>query len=280
MFDSFGTPRPRPGSLPPWPVNVLSCKTGGKHCWVQKHYCDRFDNSPALDTNLSMTPAKNNTVERVFSLLGSVFGNLFLGWLFLRALVWPEDHAQFIFRSGLMLYIAEFLSIHSSGMTQEPQGRNKNKGLGRISLLGLYGLFIFLCAYGLKSWFIAIHFWVSLLAKVFFKRSAARDMGHVPQAFATANLIASTFLVILLAPLLNSVCPIPPAVMEQRMPGSSGLFVDVPQTLLAWGVLYFTFTALFNIIAALNERILQKHIAELKSSSANLARDNDTNPKD
>lgn len=259
---------------------MLSCKTRNKHCWGQKHYCDRFDNSTALDTNLSMTAAKNNTVEQVFSFLGSVIGNLFMAWLFLRALVWPENHAQFIFRSGLMLYIAEFLTIHSAGMTEGPQDGKNSKGPGRIFPLGIYGLFIFLCAYGLKSWFIAIHFWVSLLSKLFFKRSAGRDMGHTLQAFGTMNLIASTFLVILLAPLLNSVFPMPPEVMAQRMPNSSGLFVDVPQTLLAWGVLYFTFTALFNIIATLNEWILQKHIDELKSASANLAGHNDANPKD
>ena len=227
-----------------------------------------------------MTAAKNTTVEQVFSFLGSVIGNLFLAWLFLRALVWPENHAVFIFRSGLMIYVAEFLTIHSAGMTQGPQDGKNSKGLGRFSLLGVYGLFIFLCAYGLKSWFIAIHFWVSLLSKVFFKRSAGRDMGHVLPAFATINLLASTFLVILLAPLLKSIFPMPLEVMAQRMPNSSGLFVDIPQTLLAWGVLYFTFTALFNIIVVLNKRILQKHIDELKSASANLAGDNDANPKD
>lgn len=54
-----------------------------------------------------------------------------------------------------------------------------------------------------------------------------------------AMLLLSVLLVVFGAQLIAGWFPFPPEVKAARPSGQSGLFIDTPQTLMAWGVIYF-----------------------------------------
>ena len=59
--------------------------------------------------------------------------NLILVGLFYSALIRPVDFKGFIYKTGLMIYIIEFMSLHSSGMffgaAQKKKTRKTEAGL-------------------------------------------------------------------------------------------------------------------------------------------------------
>jgi hypothetical protein len=182
------------------------------------------------------------------SFLMSLFGPLTLVFLYAQALLRPEEHAAFIFRAGMAIYIIEFLSIHSSGMLSADHKSKKKRWFSRFALLGFYAIFTIGFMIGLDCLFIGLYFLLSLCAKLFISQSIKDDISRSQIAFSVINLIGCTFAVILLAPLLKKVFPVPHSVISQKSEGTSGLFVNTPQTLLAWGVLYFTFIIGFNSV--------------------------------
>ena len=180
--------------------------------------------------------------------LVSLLGPLTLIFLYGRALLRPEEYASFIFRAGMAMYIIEFLSIHSSGMLLGAARDKQKKKLNPFLLLGLYTIFVVGFMVVLHCWFIGLYFIGSLCAKIFVFQSVKDNINISQIVFNVINLLFSTFIVMGSASLLKRVFPIPESVLSQRAEGSSGLFVEIPQTLLVWGVLYFSFTIIFNTI--------------------------------
>ena len=195
-----------------------------------------------------MKPTKKFRITAYLSLLTSLIGPMTLIFLYSQALIRPQEHASFIFRAGMAIYIVEFLSIHSSGMLlQENKDKVKNK-LIRSFLLGFYTIFIFAFMFMLTCLFIGLYFFLSLCTKVFMSRSVEDDINKSQIAFSIINLLCCTFIVVLLESFLEKAFPFPGSITSQQIKGSSGMFVDTPQTLLTWGILYFSFAFLFNII--------------------------------
>lgn len=182
------------------------------------------------------------------SFLVSLIGPLTLIFLYAQALIMPEEHAAFIFRAGMAIYFVEFLSIHSSGTLLSEHKDKQKKRFSRFFLFGFYMIFVFGFMASRHCWFIGLGFFLSLCAKVFMSRSVKDDINRTQISFAVINLLCSTFIVIVLASLLKRVFPMPESITSQRFEGTSGLFVDTPQTLLTWGILYFSFTVIFNIV--------------------------------
>ncbi|MHC4882703.1 MAG: hypothetical protein ACYTEN_03850 [Planctomycetota bacterium] len=169
-------------------------------------------------------------------------------FLYAQALVRPEEHAEFIFRVGMATYLIEFLSIHSSGMLFGGFKDKKKKWFYRFFLLGIYAIFVFAFMAALHCWFIGIYFFASLCAKIFLSKSVKDNINQSQIAFSCINLLCSTFAVIPLAPLLKKLFPISQSIISEHAGGASGLFVDTPQTLLTWGILYFSLTIVFNFV--------------------------------
>jgi hypothetical protein len=182
------------------------------------------------------------------SFLISLVGPLTLIFLYAQALIRPQGHASFIFQAGMATYIIEFLSIHSSGMLLGKHKDKRKKGLNQFFLFGFYVIFTVGLMVSLDCWFIGIYFILSLCAKVFMLRSVKDDINHSQIAFSAINLLGCTFVVAVLASFLKKAFPVPESIISQHVKGTSGLFVDIPQTLLAWGILYFSFAVVFNII--------------------------------
>lgn len=191
---------------------------------------------------------KKFSVMAFISFLMSLFGPLTLVFIYTQALLRPEEHAAFIFRAGMAIYIIEFLSIHSSGMLLDDHKVKRKKKINRFFLLGFYAIFTIGFMFKLESGFIGLYFLISLCARLFLSQSIKDDISRSQIAFSICNLIGCTFAVILLAPLLKKMFPIPHSVIAQKSEGTSGLFVNTPQTLLVWGMLYFTFIIGFNSV--------------------------------
>jgi membrane protease YdiL (CAAX protease family) len=106
-------------------------------------------------------------------------------------------------------------------------------------MLAFYSLFVIAFASFTGQWLIALYFVVSLVGKAVYSRSIDAKRRLAPVAAGIAMLLLSVFLVVFGAQLIADLFPFPQEVKAARPSGQSGLFIDTPQTLMAWGVIYF-----------------------------------------
>lgn len=202
--------------------------------------------------------------SNIISIVISVAGNLSLAWIFLRALIYPFEHAEFIFNTGLLFFLVEFLSVHSSGMfINMPHGRDDataekwlsgwsdpriGKWLGvrgtKIFILSIYTLLVGIFAAVFKNWFIPGYFFISLTSKIFGRRAIPHKWIIFAQIFI---FLGSLVLIGMLSEQIVHFFPLPPEIFVHKPPAASGTFVDNPQTLLVWGVFYFSLLILLEI---------------------------------
>ena len=193
-------------------------------------------------------------IARTLSLLAAIATNLFLAGLFYRALSNPLYFKDFIYKTGLMIFVIEFMSLHSSGMFFGPAQQAKKTGKKvmttkvKSALLVFYIMFVYAFASATEHWLAALYFVVSLASKALYSRSIDLERRLAPVAAGIAMLVISTFVVVFAAPLLANWFPFPPEVLSARPTGQSGLFINTPQTLMAWGALYFSLMTLCELV--------------------------------
>ena len=186
-------------------------------------------------------------LARIGSLLLAIATNLFLVGVFYSALIRPVDFKDFIYETGIMIFMIEFMTLHSSGMffgaasQVEKPGKKFMTVRVKIAMFVFYNLIVLAFASFTGQWLAALYFAVSLGGKAVFSRSIDAERRLAPVAAGIAMLLLSTFLVVLGAKLLANWFPFSAEVTSARPSGQSGLFIDTPQTLMAWGVLYFVF---------------------------------------
>lgn len=191
--------------------------------------------------------------EKILSLLLAIAGNIFLVGIFIGALLFPERHADFIFKSGLLIFVIEFMSIHSSGMFASDKiditigSRTKRSGhwFWRFFMIFIYSSFVGAFGIAVGNYFLPLMYFVSLISKVFVNRAAARPM---PMFVSIPLLLFSVGFVAATAEWWASLFPFPEEVLGQKLPGSRGLFVDQPQTLLVWGIVYYFLLAVIELL--------------------------------
>lgn len=202
----------------------------------------------------------------VLSLIISVGGNLSLAFLFARALLFPLEHLEFVLNTGMLLFLIEFLSIHSSGMAmgianqeKEPKERDPRiifsssvKGFGtqgfrtpgprqtKIILIAVYAAFTVAFGFALKNAVLPLVFFVGLIAKFFGQRlsgvSGDEHPGRVERfGISVVLLIFLAFFVTIFSPFLAMLFPFP----SEVRPSGSGSWVDFPQSPIVWGALYY-----------------------------------------
>jgi hypothetical protein len=180
--------------------------------------------------------------------------NLFMVGLFCRALTNPAGFTDFIYKTGIMIFVIEFMSLHSSGMMlgsaqrTEKSGKTAFSTRGRIVLVGFYTLMVGAFAAGTGQWMPAVYFVISLVGKAIFNRTLDIRKRLAPVAAGVAMLLLSTFVVVLSARLLADWFPLPAEVRAARPPAQGGLFVDTPQTLMAWGAIYFSLMTICDVM--------------------------------
>lgn len=185
-------------------------------------------------------------VTRIVSLSIALATNLFMVGLFCRALTNPAGFTDFIYKTGIMIFVIEFMSLHSSGMflgavrEKMPSGKLAFSTKGKILLMAFYMIMVGAFAAGTGQWMPALYFFISLVGKATFSRTIEARKRLAPVAAGIAMLLLSTFIVVFSAQLLADWFPLPAEVRAARPPDQSGLFVSTPQTLLAWGAIYFS----------------------------------------
>ncbi len=210
--------------------------------------------------------------------LAAVATNVWLAAWFASALRDPAAHVDLVYHVGIMLFVIEFLSLHSSGMLFGTAARRSavERAAGRWresvvrpararhravasaaravpvsrmlrgGLVAFYLLMVLGFAASTGQWIAAVYFAASVVAKALSAGSVDAEARLRPVAAGIVFLLSGTFAVIAAASWLSRTFPLPAEVVAARPPEQGGLFVDTPQTLLAWGVFYFGATALYN----------------------------------
>jgi hypothetical protein len=195
--------------------------------------------------------APKTSEHNLFFLAPSVVGYFLLAWYFLKALLYPTENIEFIYSIGIAIFLIEFINIHATSIIfgREKEGFLEGVYTRRLTLKGsmlvFYSVFYGLILAISKNYYLAASGFVSLIAKISSKK--ALPGGEKKTATLFTALIATTFLVILLSSFLKTAFPFPAFVYESKPPNTSGLFVDMPQTILVWGVLYYSIQGLREI---------------------------------
>lgn len=183
--------------------------------------------------------------KTTLALILSVGGNLFLAGWFLIALLNPIAHVNFIVQTGLWLFLVEFFSIFVSGFGE----RSIRFRFANI----LSTAFMFAIAFGwlfLGNIYLPLIFLGSTLAKIFGQQATS---GESYRIYAIPLFLGSTLAVSMIGPeFWVNLFPFPenfsqfqPADWAKRIESGeiSGEFVERPQTMLVWGIIYFTLVA-------------------------------------
>lgn len=168
--------------------------------------------------------------------------------VFLITWVAPDTFGEQAVRFLLLVMMMEFVVVHSSAVMGSVVVSRANRGLRTVALVK-FGLFysIFAGAFALafKTWWPITMFWGQTL-----NRLLGVLFGQVPddeqKTFIQRGWAASV-LFYLLGATTTTLLPIPalgvtPAVIAAQHIPSSGLWVEQPQRVLAFGVLYFALT--------------------------------------
>lgn len=194
--------------------------------------------------------------KTTLALIISVGGNLFLAVWFLSALLNPIAHVNFIVQTGIWLFLVEFFSIFVSGFGE------KSVRFGFANILSTAFMFsiiaIFAIVFGwlfLGNIYLPLIFLGSTLAKIFGQQATS---GESYRVYAIPLLLGSTLAVFMIEPeFWVNLFPFPenfnqfqPADWAKRIESGeiSGEFVERPQTMLVWGIIYFTLAAVIELV--------------------------------
>lgn len=189
------------------------------------------------------------------ALVLSLGGNLLLAGVFLRALLNPIAHVGFIVQTGIWIFLVEFFSIFVSGFDR----KSIQIGFAGIAATAFmfFAIALFAFAFGwlfLGNIYLPLIFLGSTLAKIFGKRAVP---GASAYGYAIPLLVGSTAVVFLIGPeFWVNLFPFPenfyqyqPADWVERIEHGdiSGEFVERPQTMLVWGIIYFVSAAIIEL---------------------------------
>ena len=186
---------------------------------------------------------------------------MMLAGLFLRALLDPLQHADFIFRTGPWLFVVEFISFFAIDFSLRQLSKIRVFSAileGGLAILFFGGFALLFGFFILQDFTIPLIFFGSIIAKAFGSKAAAEDLLVRKTAYCVLLITSALFILVLIPELLIKTFPFPEEVfraqtsweekMGYRVSGSSGgEFVERPQTLLGWGVIYYFFAATVEI---------------------------------
>lgn len=181
----------------------------------------------------------------------SVFGDVALAGSFLAT--WLEPDGRWARPIGflLLMMLFEFIAIHSSAFMGSVWFNGQNlakRSKSMLAIAGLYFLFVGGYALGFGSWVPVIAFSALVVNRLMTlvldpdPDGATKERVEAGWARATAFYVGFAGITTLL--------PVPAfgiddrAIQQADLP-STGLWIDEPQRVIAFGFLYFSFTAVF-----------------------------------
>ncbi len=173
--------------------------------------------------------------------LTAILFNVGMIFVFARALLFPEVSAEWIFRGAFLIFIFEFLAVFTTAGVLKMKAASgvsvtsiKNTTLSLVVPCGFAVLF----GYITGNLFAAGYFIVSTVVKLFDQKRNGKEADFV---VAIVGILATLTIVVFTVPFWAALFPFSEQILSQKIEGTSGVFVDTPQTLLVWGVLYFSF---------------------------------------
>lgn len=193
--------------------------------------------------------------KTMLALILSLIGNLSLAALFLRALLNPIAHVNFIVQMGIWIFLVEFFSIFVSGFG-EKSVRFKFANILSTAIMFVI-IAIFALAFGwlfLGNIYLPLIFLGSTLAKIFGKQAAP---GQSFREYSILLLLGSVLIVFIVSPefwvnlfpFSDNFNQFMPTNWAERIERGeiSGEFVERPQTMLVWGVIYFVLASVIEL---------------------------------
>lgn len=227
-------------------IIILSCNIQlTKICFNVNKYCY---NDYCLIINVTTLLKILNTI---FTFLSSI---AIIGF-FVQALLYPESNVNWIYSSAIIIFVVEFLSIHSSAMMMgDVLSKNKKKNATYLFLFYLFFTVVMTVAF--KNYILPFLFILSTYIKFFMVRHIQTSKTYLLVAILT--LIVSLIIVSVGASFLQNLFPFPQEVLMAKPADATGVFVEVPQTVLAWGVMYFSIQFLINLFLEIKNWVLKR----------------------
>jgi len=185
--------------------------------------------------------------ESTSSIIAAAF-NIPIIAMFTYALLFPEQNTEFIFGFGVLIFLLELMNISSSGFALGPKA-----GLAYVVLL-FYAVFIGMFGFIFGNW-AAIGLFVASMVGRFIQGIGRKNIDRKKIGNEIGKQIfiflISVFVIIFLAPLWEIIFPFSAEVLAEKLPRSSGLFVEIPQTLLVWGISYYSLMTILDLRKAI-----------------------------
>lgn len=146
----------------------------------------------------------------VSSMIISITSHVIIALMFLGALINPQDNINFIYNSALFIFIAEFMSIHSSLMIRSENGLKSN-----TFMLLIYILIITIFSLALNSLYPGMLLSLNIIANIFNNKSKNKS-NVVTSLILSGSLI---MLLTLFSGVIKQYIVFPASVLNQR-PGN------------------------------------------------------------
>jgi hypothetical protein len=183
-------------------------------------------------------------VNQLVALVNALSDFAFAG-MFLVTWIAPGTFGVQTVRFLMLVMLMEFVVVHSSAFMGNVVVSRADRGARSITLLGfglLYSLFAGAFSLAFKSWWPIVTFWSQTL-----NRLLGVLLGQVPDEDQKAFVMhtwAASALFYLVGCLATVLLPVPhlgitPEVIAAQHITAGGLWVDQPQRVLAFGVIYF-----------------------------------------
>jgi len=170
--------------------------------------------------------------RKVMSLIIPVINYGIILYMFINAAINPENNISFIYGYAMFIFLGEFLSIHSTGTLLSPGSRGD-----KILFLLIYMFFIFILSLVFNTFYPLLVIALSITAKIFIAGNKEKMQSLGLQII---TFVFTTFFAFLSSAILTQFTRFPASVLLQSQNNGSGGFFYTPETLVIWGIIYFS----------------------------------------
>lgn len=163
---------------------------------------------------------------------------------FVQTLINPDKNLSWVYNNAILIFAIEFLSLHSSGIGNFFRTEANYKKPSLI-LFFIYLIFAVVLAVLFDNFILPIFFILSTINKFFITGFLKIDKKYF--GINILLFILPLIIVLIASPYLQTIFPFPQSILDAKPIGATGLFIEVPQTSLVWGIIYFSSILIMNM---------------------------------
>ncbi|HYN88753.1 MAG TPA: hypothetical protein VER55_09490 [Ardenticatenaceae bacterium] len=183
--------------------------------------------------------------KQILAQVATALPDFALAATFLITWIFPRALGENRIASLMLLMLFEFIAVHSSIVMGHVLGLGQSRALKSAVLVGLgivYSILTGAIALALDTWWPVLALWGLALNRLMLVWSA-RVLERREREAVAIGWVAGVLFYVTLA-MATAFLPIPalgvtPAVWEPQRPAGTGVWLDQPQRVLAFGLLYF-----------------------------------------